>query len=117
MEALPLAKDAVGGFHRLSGSDDPLTLVAMELLAQVCMMMDKNELARPLIVAVHSSRSRVLGDLHQDTLTPLASLGVVLSNEGDHLAAQGGCGGTVIDLRREPPDDAGSYCQHGEQCY
>ena len=59
----------------------------MELLAQICIHMDMHDLARPFVVQVFDTRSRLLGSRHQDTLNALASLGALLVNEGDHVVA------------------------------
>eukprot|EP01046_Picozoa_sp_COSAG06_P027358 COSAG06_NODE_2411_length_6920_cov_64.918634_4_plen_661_part_00 len=86
-EALSPAKLAVEAFLQLLGDEDRTTLHAMELLAQICIHMDMHDLARPFVVQVFDTRSRLLGPRHQDTLNALASLGALLVNEGDHVAA------------------------------
>ena len=75
---IPLARAAAETRERLLGADDPATLEARTLVADLLGMVARNDEALPMLRDVLERRRRVQGEEHTDTLTAMSNLGNAL---------------------------------------
>jgi tetratricopeptide (TPR) repeat protein len=87
-QALPPARRAMVACEASLGSDHPLTLKSISMLANLLMDIGNYAEAEPLFRRALAIREAYLGEEHPDTALSLYSLATVLGNMGDFKEAE-----------------------------
>jgi len=83
-EAEPLAREALEGFRRAAGEEDPSTLAALNNLALLLNSMGDAEQAERLYRQALDAQRRVLGEAHPDTISSKGNLAQLLLDRGSY---------------------------------